>query len=126
MWVGTAEIWYKRSSAMGEQQRAKRVPVTFDVVLESEKAHYVAETFNVSVTGLFLHTKLAFPVGTVLRMVIGQPPILPRVDAEGVVKRVEEGKGVGVEFTSINPDGQRALAEYLNSLAPDEETPKEA
>jgi len=126
MWEGTAEIWYKRLSAMGEQRRAKRVPVTFDVVLESEKAHYVAETFNVSETGLFLHTKRAFPVGTVLRLVIGQPPHLPRVDAEGVVKRVESGKGVGVEFTKISPEGQKVFADYLNSLAPGEEAPKEA
>jgi hypothetical protein len=93
-------------------------------VLEAEKAHYVAESFNVSETGLFLHTKGDFPVGTALRMVIGQPPGLPRVDAEGVVKRVDPGKGVGVEFTKISPEGKKVLTDYLNSLAPTEEAPE--
>jgi hypothetical protein len=126
MWVGTAEIWYKRLSDMDEQRRARRVPVTFDVVLEAKKAHYVAETRNMSETGLFLYTKRAFPVGTVLRMAIGQPPDLPRVDAEGVVKRLERGEGVGVEFTKISPEGQKVLADYLNSRAPAEEAPNRA
>jgi hypothetical protein len=109
---------------MAEQRRARRVPVTFDVVLESQKAHYVAETFDVSETGLFLHTKGDFPVGTTLRMVIGQPPNLARVDVVGVVKRVEQGKGVGVEFADNTPEGLKALTEYLNSLPQIEETPK--
>lgn len=124
MWAGTGEIWYKRSAEMVEQNRAKRVPATFDVVLESDKAHYVAETWNVSETGLFLHTKRAFPVGTVLRMIIGQPPNLPRVDVVGVVKRVENGEGIGVEFTSIRPEDQKRLTEFLDSFANAEETPK--
>jgi hypothetical protein len=109
---------------MGEQKRARRVPVTFNVVLESEKAHYVAETSNVSETGLFLHTGGAFPVGTVLRMVIGQPPDLPRVDVVGIVKRVEDGKGVGVEFSNSSAEGLKKLVEYLNSLPQIEETPQ--
>jgi len=109
---------------MEEQRRARRIPVTFNVVLESDKAYYVAETSNVSDTGLFLHTKGDFPVGTTLRMVIGQPPNLARVDVVGVVKRVEDGKGVGVEFTSANPDDLKTLTEYLNSLSQAEETPK--
>ena len=111
---------------MGEQRRARRVPVTFAIVVEAEQAHYVAETFNVSETGLFLNTKGDFPLGTVLRMVIGQPPELPRVDAEGVVKRVDPGKGVGVEFTRISPEGQKTLADYLNSCSPADETPERA
>jgi hypothetical protein len=111
---------------MDEQRRARRVPVTFNIVLEAEKAHYVAETFNVSETGLFLQTKGDFPVGTALRLVIGQPPALPRVDAEGVVKRVDPGKGVGVEFTKISPEGRKVLTDYLNSLAPAEEAPERA
>ncbi len=126
MWVGTAEIWYKRSSAMNEQRRARRVPISFDIVLESKKAHYVAETRNLSETGLFLRTKRAFPLGTVLRMAIGQPPELPRVDAEGVVKRLERGAGVGVEFTRISPEGQKVLTDYLNSLHPVEKTAEPA
>lgn len=122
MWAGIGEIWYKRSAEMVEQNRARRVPVTFDVVLESDKAHYVTETWNVSETGLFLHTKRAFRVGTVLRMVIGQPPNLPRVDATGVVRRVERGQGVGVEFTAIRPEDLKTLTEFLKSFAPAEET----
>ena len=111
---------------MEEPKRARRVPVTFAIVVEAEQAHYVAESFDVSETGLFLNTKGDFPVGTALRMVIGQPPELPRVDAEGVVKRVDPGKGVGVEFTRISPEGRKTLSDYLSSRAPADEAPERA
>ena len=64
--------------------------------------------------GLCLLSKEPFPVGTRLHMVFGRPPDLPRLSAQGIVRWSEDGKGVGVEFTSINPDDQQALLRFVN------------
>lgn len=95
--------------------RAQRFTVSVDVALAAEEVHYVLEAGNLSETGLFIHKRRAFPVGTRLRMVFGRPPDLPRVHAEGVVRWSESGKGVGVEFTSLSPEDKQALLEFLSS-----------
>jgi c-di-GMP-binding flagellar brake protein YcgR len=85
------------------------------VVLSKGEAYYVVESENVSDTGLCLRSKKVFPVGTEHHLVFGQPPELPRLSAEGIVRWSEGGKGVGVEFTSISPDDHQALLRFVNS-----------
>ncbi len=103
------------STMIGRQRPAPRLPVSLTVVLSKEGAHYVVETKNVSDTGLCLRPKEVFPVGTQLHMVFGQPPELPRLSTEGIVRWSEDGKGVGVEFTSISPQARQALLRFVNS-----------
>ena len=95
--------------------RARRIIASLTVVLSKGEAHYVVETENVSETGLCLRSKEVFPVGTKHRLVFGQPPELPRLSAEGIVRWSEGGKGVGVEFTSMSPDDRQALLRFVNS-----------
>lgn len=102
---------------LSAQNRGRRVTVSVDVVVEGESAHYVAETGNLSETGLCLHTKKAFPVGTRLRLVFGLPPRLPRIDAVGTVRWSGNGHGVGVEFTSLAWEHKQALVRFLYSAA---------
>jgi hypothetical protein len=78
-------------------------------------AHYVVDTENVSDTGLCLCPKKLFPVGTQLHLVFGQPPELPAISAQGIVRWTEGGKGVGVEFTAISADDHQALLRFVNS-----------
>lgn len=96
-------------------ERAQRVPVCLDVALEAEEAHYVVESENLSETGILLRTKRAFPQGTPLRMVFGHPPELPKVRTFGVVRRLENGKSIGVVFTSLGSEERKAILDFVNS-----------
>jgi hypothetical protein len=73
------------------------------------------ETKNVSGTGFCLRSNEVFPVGTQLHLVFGRPPELPRLSMEGIVRWSEDGKGVGVEFTTITQDDRQALLKFVNS-----------
>jgi hypothetical protein len=106
---------------IGEQKPAQRFNTSLTVVLSKEGAHYVAETKNVSNTGLCLLPKEVFPVGSKLHLVFGQPPELPRLSTEGIVRWSDGGKGVGVEFTAISPSDRQALLKFLNSQSPCEQ-----
>ena len=98
-----------------EQKRIPRLIVSLTVVLSKKEALYVVETENVSDTGLRLHSKEVFPVGTQLHLVFGQPPELPRITADGIVRWSDVGKGMGVEFTSISADDRQVLLKFVTS-----------
>ena len=110
--------WHPESMSLTDERR--RVPrfiasLTLTVFLSDGEAHYVVKTENVSDTGLYLRSKEMFPVGTQLHLVFGQPPELPRLRAEGIVRWSEGGKGFGLEFTSISVDDRLTLMRFLNS-----------
>jgi len=100
---------------MKEQKPAQRLTASLSVALSEGAGTYVVDTANVSNTGLCLRPQKVFPVGTQLHLVFGQPPDLARVSAQGIVRWSEDGKGVGVEFTSINPRDREALLRFVNS-----------
>ena len=100
---------------IGERRRALRLIAFLTVALSEGAAHYVVDTENVSETGLCLCPKKLFPVGTHLHLVFGQPPELPSISAHGIVRWFEDGKGVGVQFTSISADERQALGRFVNS-----------
>ena len=102
------------------QKAVPRVPAAMTVVLSNGRANYVAETKNVSHTGLCFRSQEIFPVGTQLHIVFGEPPDLPRLSTQGIVRWSEGGKGVGIEFTFIRPQDQRALLRYVNAKSGDE------
>jgi len=98
-----------------EGKPARRIIASLTVALSEGEAHYVEETENVSGTGLCLLPKKVFPVGTQLHLVFGQPPDLPAITAQGIVRWSEGGKGVGVEFTSISADDRQVLLRFVGS-----------
>jgi len=102
-------------SPIEERRRAPRFIASLNVLLSEGEARYVVETENVSVAGLSLRSEKVFPVGTQLHLVLGRPPELPPLIAEGIVRWSEGGKRVGVEFTSISPDDRLALLRFLSS-----------
>jgi len=109
------------STMIGDRKSTSRFTASLTVALSEGAANYVVETKNVSATGLCLCPKKVFPVGTQLHLVFGRPPELPRLSTEGIVRWSEDGKGVGVEFTSISPDDHRALLRFVNSQSRDEQ-----
>ena len=102
-------------STSEERRRSPRLIAFLTVSLSEGTAHYVVDTENVSETGLCLCPKKLFPVGTHLHLVFGQPPELPSITAQGIVRWFDGGKGVGVEFTSISQNEQQALQRFVNS-----------
>jgi hypothetical protein len=104
-----------------ERKRAPRLIAFLTVSLSEGAAHYVVDTENVSETGLCLCPKKLFPVGTHLHLVFGQPPELPSISAQGIVRWFEGGKGVGVEFTSIGAEERQALVRFVNSQSSPEQ-----
>ena len=94
---------------------APRFNAAMTVVLSNGKASYVAETENVSNTGLCIRSKEGFPVGTQLHLVFGMPPELPRLSMEGIVRWVEKGQNFGVEFTYISPRDHETLLNFVIS-----------
>lgn len=100
---------------MGVPKPTPRFSASLTVVLSKGEAQYVVETKNVSDTGVCLHLKEVFPVGTQVHLVFGQPPELPPLSTEGIVRWSDGGKGVGVQFTSISPRDRRALVGFVNS-----------
>jgi hypothetical protein len=102
-------------ATIAERRRVPRLIAFLTVSLSQGTAHYVVDTENVSGAGLCLCPKKLFPVGTRLHLVFGQPPQLPTITAQGIVRWFEGGKGVGVEFTSISPDDREALVKFMKS-----------
>ena len=101
---------------------APRLSTAMTVVLSNGgEGAYVVETKNVSETGLCLRSEEAFPVGSHLHLVFGQPPDLHRLSTDGVVRWSEDGKGVGVELTSIAPRDHQALVDFVKSQMPCED-----
>lgn len=98
-----------------ERKRAPRLMAILTVALSEGVAHYVVDTENLSETGLCLCPRKLFPVGTQLHLMFGQPPELPAVTAQGIVRWRDGGKGVGVEFTSISADDQQTLRRFVTS-----------
>ena len=98
-----------------DRKPAPRLIASLTVVLSKGGPPYVMETRNVSDTGFCLRSNEVFPVGTQLHLVFGQPPDLPRLSTEGIVRWSEDGKGVGVEFTAITPDERQTLLKFVNS-----------
>ena len=104
-----------------EQDRSPRINASLSVVLSSGETHYVGEVENVSNTGLRIFSKNVFPIGTEIQMVFGRSPDLPPVNAVGIVRWSETGKGVGVEFTSISHEDHQSLMKFMNSLTQSEQ-----
>ena len=100
---------------MNSPRQARRVQVSVASVVQAGDLHYFAETGDLSETGMFIHTKRTFPVGTQLRLAFGLPPDLPHISAEGVVRWSKSDGGVGVEFTSIPAEAREAILRFLSS-----------
>ncbi len=68
---------------------------------------------DISQTGAFIEDPRPLPRGRTLRLLIRLGPDSRAITVWGMIRRVEEGKGMGLEFVQISPDDRAALRTFL-------------
>ncbi len=69
---------------------------------------------NVSLGGVFVETPSPFEIGREVEFEIQVPGYADRVRVRGVVRWLEEGKGMGIEFLELGPGGD-AITGFVRS-----------
>jgi uncharacterized protein (TIGR02266 family) len=73
-----------------------------------------ALTVNISPRGLGIRTASPLEIGTTLRMRFRLANLRGDIESDGQVVWSEPGKGMGVEFSAIDPGSQSAIDSYVN------------
>jgi uncharacterized protein (TIGR02266 family) len=99
-----------------------RVGVQVDVGLLSESNFYAGVAADVSAGGVFVSTPAPFPVGTDVNLYFTLVPGRT-LHAEGTVRWTRPGDsnlppGMGVAFTRVSEDDQRAIGDYCANRPP--------
>lgn len=68
---------------------------------------------DISHTGAFIEDPRPLPRGHTIRLLIRLGPDSQAITVWGMIRRVEEGKGMGVEFVQVSPDDRAALESFL-------------
>jgi hypothetical protein len=84
------------------------------VAWQAGGARVVSRVGTLGLGGLFIFTKKPAGVGDVLKLVFDVPG--GEVRARAVVRSVEANKGMGIEFTSMQPEARARLTQLLRRL----------
>jgi hypothetical protein len=84
------------------------------VAWQAGGARIVSRVGTLGLGGLFIYTKKPATVGDVLKLVFDVPGGVVR--ARAVVRNVVTGKGMGIEFTSMQPEARARLTQLLRRL----------
>ncbi len=68
---------------------------------------------NLSQGGVFIEDPRPLPAGRMLRLLIRLNPQSRAIAVWGMVRRVEEGKGMGIEFLEISAADRATLRSFL-------------
>ncbi|MFQ5927083.1 MAG: PilZ domain-containing protein [Terriglobia bacterium] len=95
-----------------ERRKYHRVPLVIEGECSQSGTSFLLPTRDLSLGGLFLHTKENFPADTVLhlRFYVDEKTL---IEAEGRVAYTVPGVGVGVEFTDLPKSHREALTNFL-------------
>ena len=74
----------------------------------------ISRVATLGMGGVFLTASLVRPVGTSMKLVFEVPGGV--VQADGVVRDVSPGEGMGVEFTKMGPRDRVLLGQLLRQL----------
>jgi hypothetical protein len=70
---------------------------------------------DLSVTGVFVIDEDPLPVGTTINFELRLQSC--SIPVKGVVRRSVPGKGMGIQFVQLGPEGKILLKSYLDTLA---------
>jgi hypothetical protein len=90
------------------------LPRGIAVAWQAGGARIVSRVGTLGLGGLFIYTKKPAAVGDVLKLVFDVPG--GEVRARAVVRSVDTGKGMGIEFTSMQPEARARLTQLLRRL----------
>ena len=97
-------------------RRYKRVPLAkgIHVAWQASSRKEVSRIRTLGLGGLFIATRNPPPIGTILKLVFEVPN--GDVRARAVVRNVEPGAGMGIEFTGMNYEDRGRLTQVLQKL----------
>lgn len=110
-----------RGAMLEERRNYQRAPVALAVRVQWDSRQERATSVNLSASGALLSMVEPPEEGTEVSLELALPKSAERITASGRVTRVAEGpapgessgRGVGVEFTSVQPRHRRQLAQFV-------------
>ncbi len=106
----------RRKHFRGKPRPGRVLPVRYRVSGAKGGAWRAGETRNVGVGGAFLADADGLAVGTELDMELTLPSCDHSLALHGIVRRADDGVGVGVEFVDVEVDVLLELNDYFASL----------
>jgi hypothetical protein len=83
---------------------------------------FVSRLDNIALGGLFIRTPNPPPAESLVKVIVSLPMGSGEVQARGVVRRVTPSRGMGVEFTAMNPEDRGRLSGLLRPLLEQQQT----
>lgn len=100
----------------GVERRAHpRAPLATRIEGVSEGRAFLALTADISGSGMFLYTANPFPVGDRVELTFVLPGSQQPIHLSAVVRRVADGKGMGLKYDSIAPEDLSALRAFAQA-----------
>jgi KaiC/GvpD/RAD55 family RecA-like ATPase len=100
-----------------EKRGAPRVAYVSDVVCEGEGTRLIARTSDISVSGVFIHSKLCCDAGSVLRLKF--EIAATQIETVGEVCYSIPQVGMGVRFLDLKPEYHNAIAGLIDAQEDD-------
>ena len=101
------------SPGKAERRGHPRVPLATRIEGVSEGRAILALTADVSGSGMFLYTANPFPAGDKVELTFLLPGATQPIRLTGVVRRVAEGRGMGLMYDSIRPEDLAAIRAFV-------------
>jgi CheY-like chemotaxis protein len=105
-------IQISRAPIGRERRRLQRVKVKCKVAIESEQGSFDGETEDLSLSGMFVHSSRALPVGSTVNVKVALPPGSSIRVAARVV-RVVGNDSMGFEFERVGKSERERLGAFL-------------
>jgi hypothetical protein len=90
------------------------LPKGMTVAWQAGGARVVSRIGTLGLGGIFIYTKQPAAVGDVLKLVFDVPG--GEVRARAVVRNTVTNKGMGIEFTAMQPEARARLTQLLRRL----------
>ena len=96
-----------------EKRRAWRSEMLLEVRYEGAGVHANTRISDISARGVFIDSMTPLPVGSSIKLSF-KLPSGNTIEAEGTVTQSQPRIGMGVEFTSIDPEDVKRIREIIH------------
>jgi uncharacterized protein (TIGR02266 family) len=113
----------ERKSGGPDSRRQPRHVIEIEIGFASETNFYVGFTENLSVSGVFIATYAAKPIGAKIEVVLTLPGGTSELRMKGVVRwqraaSTDGWPGMGVQFADVPPDAEAQIRKFLSMREP--------